>query len=211
MDAETTTKFKGDIVFNDGEKDILVSDLATVEEVNEALNQCIKNNDSSITLDNENTTTNRKFVIHPSGQTSFVFSIITPTAEKQIMKLTAGNIDFGYNQVSLENIYIGGRSIQTLIRNDDPDTILATDLSIYSAAAVNKKIEESKPVIDHVLDAFSPTEPSSNSPMFPNNDFVYDDSHVLSSRTSKALVDEVMKRIESLEVRIESLENKVIQ
>lgn len=43
MDAETTTKFKGDIVFNDGEKDILVSDLATVEEVNEALNDCVTN------------------------------------------------------------------------------------------------------------------------------------------------------------------------
>ena len=43
MDAETTTKFKGDIVFNDGEKDILVSDLASVEEVNEALRGCITN------------------------------------------------------------------------------------------------------------------------------------------------------------------------
>lgn len=211
MNAETTTKFKGDIVFNDGERDILVSDLATVEEVNEALNQCVKNNDSSITLDNGNTTNNRKLVIQPIGQNGFVISIIRPTGEQAIMTLSVGNIDFGYNRVSLENIYLGGRSIQTLIKSDDPDTVLATDLSIFSAAAVNKKIEEAKPVIDYVLDAFSPTEPSPDSPLIPNNDFVYDDSHVLSSRTSKALVDEVIKRLESLEVRIESLENKVIQ
>ena len=38
------TKFIGDIVFNNGEKDINVSDLATVDEVNEALKQCVKNN-----------------------------------------------------------------------------------------------------------------------------------------------------------------------
>ena len=33
----TTTTFIGDIKFNDGETDRLVSDLATVDEVNEAL------------------------------------------------------------------------------------------------------------------------------------------------------------------------------
>ena len=41
--TNTVTKFTGDIVFNNGEKDINVSDLATVDEVNEALKQCVKN------------------------------------------------------------------------------------------------------------------------------------------------------------------------
>ena len=41
--TNTVTKFIGDIVFNNGEKDINVSDLATVDEVNEALKQCVKN------------------------------------------------------------------------------------------------------------------------------------------------------------------------
>ena len=39
----TVTKFIGDIVFNNGEKDINVSDLVTVDEVNEALKSCVKN------------------------------------------------------------------------------------------------------------------------------------------------------------------------
>lgn len=43
MNKVTTTKFKGDIVSNDGEKDLLVSDLVTVEEVNPALGQCVTN------------------------------------------------------------------------------------------------------------------------------------------------------------------------
>ena len=43
--VNTVTKFIGDIVFNNGEKDINVSDLVTVDEVNEALKSCIKSDD----------------------------------------------------------------------------------------------------------------------------------------------------------------------
>ena len=41
-ETDTTTKFIGDIIFNNGEKDINVSDLVTVDEVNEALDKCVQ-------------------------------------------------------------------------------------------------------------------------------------------------------------------------
>ena len=40
--VDTTTKFIGDIVFNNGEKDINASDLVTVDEVNDVLKECVK-------------------------------------------------------------------------------------------------------------------------------------------------------------------------
>lgn len=48
--SETTTKFIRDISFNDVEKGILVSNLASIEEVNEALNKCVTNESLSNTL-----------------------------------------------------------------------------------------------------------------------------------------------------------------
>ena len=41
-ETDTTTKFIGDIIFNNGDKDINASDLVTVDEVNEALDKCVK-------------------------------------------------------------------------------------------------------------------------------------------------------------------------
>ena len=50
-ETNTVTKFIGDIVFNNGEEDIKVSDLATVDEVNEALKQCVKKPEPIIQYD----------------------------------------------------------------------------------------------------------------------------------------------------------------
>ena len=47
MQEDTTTKFIGDIVFNNGDKDISASDLVTKEEVNDVLKECVKKDDLS--------------------------------------------------------------------------------------------------------------------------------------------------------------------
>ena len=90
-ETNMVTKFIGDIVFNNGEEDIKVSDLATVDEVNDALSQYVK-----------------------------------------------------------------------------------------------------KDVIDSVHNVFNNVENSPTSPLIPNNEFIYDDTHVMSSLAVKTLVDESM-------------------
>lgn len=90
MNSDTTTKFKGDIVFNDGEKDILVSDLATVDEVNEALGNCVNVSkiDKSTSI----------FISDPSGlvlDTTFVYDddhVLSSKAAKELIQNTASSI-----------------------------------------------------------------------------------------------------------------------
>mgnify|MGYP001028394792 FL=1 len=49
----TTTKFKGDIQFNNGEKDVLLSEFPTIDEVNDALGELRKYNDVTYKIKNE--------------------------------------------------------------------------------------------------------------------------------------------------------------
>lgn len=60
-----------------------------------------------------------------------------------MISIVPGIVDFGYNQVHLQNLFINNRSIQSVIKSDDSNSVIATDMSIYTAAAVDKIINES--------------------------------------------------------------------
>ena len=85
---------------------------------------------------------NRKLGIYPVKDKQFTISLYTPE-EKRMISFVVGAVDFGYNQVRLQNLMINGRSIQSVIKSDDDsNTVIATDTSIYTTATVDKIINE---------------------------------------------------------------------
>ena len=67
--------------------------------------------------------------------------IVKPTGKQTIMTITCALILY-YNQACLEKRYISQRWIQTLIQNDYPEIVFATDSSVYSGVVIIKPIEE---------------------------------------------------------------------
>ena len=109
---------------------------------NTLANYMTKTNETSLNLDNGSETANKKLVIYPVNDNQFSISLYTP-AEKRMISIVPGIVDFGYNQVHLQNLFINNRSIQSVIKSDDSNSVIATDMSIYTAAAVDKIINES--------------------------------------------------------------------
>ena len=105
-------------------------------------NYMTKTSETTLTLNNGSETSNRKLVIHPVNDNQFSISLFTP-AEKRMINFVVGAVDFGYNQVRLQNLVINGRSIQSVIKSDDSNDIIASDMSIYTAATVDKVINDS--------------------------------------------------------------------
>ena len=110
-----------------------------------------KTNETTLTLDNGDETVDRKFVIHPVSKNQFSISLYTSASadeplrveEKRMINFVVGAVDFGYNQVRLQNLMINGRSIQSVIKSDDDsNTVIATDSLIYTTTTVDKIINE---------------------------------------------------------------------
>lgn len=104
-----------------------------------------KSDDSTLTLNNglegEN---NRKLTVKPINSTAFGVILEKPQGEVRIANIGSGIIDFSDNQVRTQNLFVGGQSLQTVIRTDTPTDVVRTDYSIYTAAAVDKLVENTE-------------------------------------------------------------------
>ena len=210
--VDTTTKFIGDIVFNNGEKDINASDLVTVDEVNDVLKECVKKDEvidvpilsvkipiipvteyNSYTLD-----------INYNNPPKIIY-IDAPPERKETYTLDFNTYCVAYKSTDYDTtahkLYISRSSayIQEGFYGDATDPVYNIDTSyvIYDISNENDDAPKEIPTVEYVkqmINESTPTIPTVDklSDVEAKNDmsgYEANDEHLMSSAAIKHLID----------------------